>query len=94
MSAFILLPLPSGKDAEPHEFSTSGSLADIKNIVYVGMPSMLRQGLNSISVMLLNQCAAPYGDAAIAAMSIVSRVINAMFCVGLGIGQGFQSVSA
>ncbi len=95
VSAFILLlPFLRGKTQSRMSFRYMGSLADIKNIVYVGMPSMLRQGLNSISVMLLNQCAAPYGDAAIAAMSIVSRVINAMFCVGLGIGQGFQPVSA
>jgi len=55
---------------------------------------MLRQGLASVSVMLLNVQAAVYGDAAIAAMSIASRVINLLFCVGIGIGQGFQPVSA
>lgn len=69
-------------------------LGDIQNIIAVGLPSLMRQGLNSISVMALNQCAAVYGDAAIAAMSIVSRVINFLFCVALGIGQGFQPVSA
>lgn len=63
------------------------------NIVSVGFPSLVRQGLGSVSVMLLNQQAAVFGDAAIAAMSIVSRVINFLFCVGLGIGQGFQPVS-
>ncbi len=68
------------------------SLKRIKNIVLVGLPSMMRQGLNSISVMVLNQAAAPYGDEAIAAMSIVARVIGFMFCVGLGLGQGFQPV--
>ncbi len=67
---------------------------DICNIIAVGLPSLMRQGLNSISVMALNRCAAVYGDAAIAAMSIVSRVINFLFCVALGIGQGFQPVSA
>ena len=66
----------------------------VKDIVFVGMPSMIRQGLGSLSVMMLNWCAGPYGDAAIAAMSISSRIVNAMFCVGLGIGQGFQPVSA
>ena len=55
---------------------------------------MMRQGLNGISVMVLNQCASIYGDASIAAMSIVSRVINFLFCIGLGLGQGFQPVSA
>ena len=69
------------------------SMQDVWNICAVGFPSMVRQGLGSISVMVLNLQAAPFGDAAIAAMSIVSRVINFLFCVGLGIGQGFQPVS-
>ncbi|MCD8122419.1 MAG: hypothetical protein LUE65_09330 [Clostridiales bacterium] len=43
---------------------------------------------------MLNRCSAVYGDAAIAAMSIVARVINFLFCVSLGIAQGFQPVSA
>lgn len=68
------------------------SVHTVGQIVTVGLPSLFRQGLNSISVMLLNQCAMPYGDAAIAAMSICSRVNNFLFCVGLGIGQGFQPV--
>ena len=70
------------------------SRKDITNIIAVGFPSLMRQGLNSVSVMVLNLCSAVYGDAAIAAMSIVSRVINFLFCVALGIGQGFQPVSA
>ena len=63
-------------------------------ILSVGFPSLLRQGLNSISGMTLNWCAASFGDAAIASMSIVSRVMNFLFCITIGIGQGFQPVSA
>lgn len=63
------------------------------DIVSVGFPSMIRQGLASLSTMVLNHCAAVYGDAAIAAMSIVSRVNFFMFAVGLGMGQGFQPVA-
>jgi Na+-driven multidrug efflux pump len=66
----------------------------VGSIVMVGMPSMMRQGLSSVSVMVLNLCAQPYGDAAIAAMSITSRIVMMMFCVSVGIGQGFQPVSA
>lgn len=63
------------------------------NIVSTGFPSMIRQGLGSISTMILNhQCAYFYGDEAVAAMSIVSRCAMFLFCVGLGIGQGFQPV--
>ncbi|MCD8121810.1 MAG: MATE family efflux transporter [Clostridiales bacterium] len=64
-----------------------------KEIVTIGFPSMSRQGLQSISTMLLNNYAAVYGDAAVAAMSIVSRIVFLVFAVGLGVGQGYQPVS-
>lgn len=44
--------------------------------------------------MTLNFAAGIYGDEAIAAMSVVSRISNLIFSVGVGIGQGFQPVSA
>ncbi|MBQ6335848.1 MAG: MATE family efflux transporter [Ruminococcus sp.] len=64
------------------------------NIATTGFPSMLRQGLNSFSTVILNTLCAPYGDAAVAAMSIVSRIVFFAFSVALGVGQGFQPVSA
>ena len=63
-------------------------------IISGGLPSLIRQGLGSISVMVLNNACKPYEDAAIAAMSIVSRIINFLFSVGLGIGQGYQPVAS
>ena len=70
--------------------------ADIKiplNIIITGLPSLVRQGLNSVSTMVLNAQAKAFGDAAIAAMGYVGRTSSLIFCVGLGIGQGFQPVS-
>ena len=64
------------------------------NIMTTGFPSLLRQGLNSITTVLLNSCCAVYGDAAVAAMSIVNRIIFFAFSIAIGIGQGFQPVSA
>ncbi len=63
------------------------------NIVATGVPSMLRQGLHSVSTVFLNTCCAPYGDAAVAAMSIVSRIVFFAFSIAIGVGQGFQPVS-
>lgn len=54
----------------------------------------MRQGLSSVSTMILNGQAGLYGDAAVAAMSIVNRICFFVFAVGLGIGQGFQPVAA
>lgn len=62
----------------------------VREIIYGGSPSLSRQGLASISVVLLNLAAASYGDAAVAAMSIVSRVTMFVMSVIVGLGQGFQ----
>ena len=70
----------------------SKGLPYLKNIVSTGFPSLMRQGLSSISTMLLNNSAAIYGDAAVAAMTIVNRICFFIFAVGLGIGQGYQPV--
>ncbi len=69
-------------------------LHEVIMILCVGFPSMVRQGLSSISTMVLNAQAAVYGDAAVAAMSIVNRISMFIFSVGLGMGQGFQPVAA
>lgn len=66
----------------------------IGNIVATGIPSFARQALNSVSTMVLNISARPYGDACIAAMSIVAKCAMLIFSVGVGIGQGFQPVSS
>ncbi len=63
-------------------------------IIKTGFPSLIRQGLTSISTMMLNGQAGIYGDAAVAAMAIVNRITFLIFSVALGIGQGFQPVSA
>ncbi len=68
--------------------------AIVLNIMATGFPSLLRQALNSITTVMLNNSCADYGDAAVAAMSIVSRIVFFAFSVALGVGQGFQPVSA
>lgn len=65
---------------------------DVLNIIATGFPSLVRQGLASASTIVLNHQAKLYGDAAVAAMSIVSRISMMIFSAGLGIGQGFQPV--
>lgn len=68
------------------------NLKFIWDIVATGFPSFIRNGLSSISTMILNIMSAPYGDACIAAMSISSRCGMLIFSVCVGIGQGFQPV--
>lgn len=74
----------------------------IKNMKYLpsligqifggGLPSLCRQGLASLATVALNLAAGPYGDAAIAAMSIVMRIAFFAGSTVIGFGQGFQPV--
>ncbi len=71
----------------------TGDARILGDIIITGLPSFARQGLNSVSTMVLNSQAKAFGDAAIAAMGYVGRTSSLIFSVGLGIGQGFQPVS-
>lgn len=68
------------------------SLMRYRTILRFGLPSLARQGIASVSVIVTNFAAQPYGDAAIAAIAIVSRVAMFMNSAIIGFGQGFQPV--
>jgi len=64
------------------------------SICRVGLPSLIRQSMTSVTNGILNNLTKAFGDAAIAAMSVVSKFSMFLMCVGLGMGQGFQPVAA
>ncbi len=64
-----------------------------RDVIATGMPAFYRQGLASISMVFLNKGAAPFGDSAIAAMTIVARTMQFMGSALIGFGQGFQPVA-
>ena len=57
-----------------------------------GIPSLLRQGLMSAASIFINHFAKNYGDAAIAAITIVNRICMFANSIIFGFGQGFQPV--
>lgn len=94
-TVILLMPFLKGKTVTRIRIRyITRDISDVKNIMLTGLPSLARQGLNSISTTLVNVQAAAYGDAAIAAMSIVGRCGNLLFSFALGIAQGFQPVCA
>lgn len=67
--------------------------ADVGEIFRGGFPSLCRQALASLATIVLNLMAGHFGgDAAIAAMSVASRIMHLAFAAILGFGQGFQPV--
>ena len=62
-------------------------------IFKIGLPSLSRQGLASLSTVALNVQAGVYGDAAVAGMSITGRIFMFVLAIMVGLGQGFQPVA-
>ena len=71
-------------------FSPNGRM--YREIFKGGVPSLFRQGLGSVSIVCLNTAAAVYGDAAVAAMGIVNRLMQFGGSTIIGFGQGFQPI--
>jgi putative MATE family efflux protein len=74
----------------PRNFSPSPD--KYREILRGGSPSLLRQCVAGLSVVLLNRAAGVYSDAVIAAISIVNRVFLMAGSAIIGFGQGFQPV--
>lgn len=68
------------------------SVKRIALILSCGLPSFGRQGFSCAATICLNNAAGNYGDAAIAAFSIVTRITMFAYSALLGFGQGFQPV--
>ena len=81
---------PDAITIDPRNFKPTANMYG--RILYIGFPSLGRQGIASVSTILLNTAAGVYGDAAIAAMSIVTRFIMFINSSIIGFGQGFQPV--
>ena len=59
-------------------------------IIKGGLPSLARQSLASVATICLNHAAQPFGDAVIAAMGVVQRIVMFGASAMIGFGQGFQ----
>lgn len=57
-----------------------------------GIPSFIRQVMLGVATSLLNNAAAPFGDAAIAGIAVVQRITSFANFFQIGIGQGLQPI--
>lgn len=60
------------------------------NVLSIGIPAGINSALMSISTILLNNALIPYGDAAVAAMGIVTKVYLFIVFIHMGISNGIQ----
>lgn len=72
---------------------TSRHISDYIVVFKTGLPTVFRQSLGSIATTLLNYAVRPYGDAAMAAVSIANKIYMLIRNMLIGVGQGFQPVA-
>ena len=89
---FLLVMIRKGGNIQIRFQNFKPSLHFYIEVIRGGIPSLFRQGLASVATICLNHAAGVYGDAAIAGMSIVSRIMMFVNSALIGFGQGFQPV--
>lgn len=89
---FLLVMTRKGDSIQINFRNFKPSLYFYQEIIRGGIPALFRQGLASVATICLNHAASVYGDAAIAGMSIVSRIMMFANSALIGFGQGFQPV--
>ncbi len=89
----LLIGTSKGENIHLHIRNIRLNLHFLRELVNGGMPSLLRQGMAAMATLLMNNLAGNLGgDAAIAGMSIVTRVTLMMSAALIGFGQGYQPV--
>ena len=67
---------------------------NVYHILVGGLPNFARQGITSLSLVLLNMVAAGFGEEVIAALTVSQRVAAVAYMLVIGWGQGFQPICA
>ena len=65
----------------------------VRETTLMGLPSLLRMGLAVVANIFVNKIAGAYSDSALAATSVVTRIMMLPSFALLGFGQGFQPVA-
>jgi Na+-driven multidrug efflux pump len=92
----IMLYLETGKNGNVRVsiISARPDVEHIKEILAGGAPNFCRQGITSMSSVILNNVAGLYGVSVIAAVTVAHRVAYIAYALVIGFGQGFQPVCA
>lgn len=91
-AVLLLFTLREKKLIRPTLRSLSFRLAAFGDVMQSGLPTLLRQGLMSLSSALLTRAGAAFSEAALAGMGLAVRICTLYASAVIGFGQGFQPV--
>ena len=82
----------AGCEVHPRLRDAAPSRRVYADIMRSGLPTLLRQGLMSLSGALLMRQSAAFGEASLAGMGLAMRALSLVSSAVIGFGQGFQPV--
>ena len=92
--AVLIFPYLSRRSVLSLSFKNISFASDIlREVTLMGIPSLLRMGLSVAAGILVNNIAGSYSDSALAATSVVTRIMMLPTSATLGFGQGFMPVA-
>ncbi|MCR5108722.1 MAG: MATE family efflux transporter [Lachnospiraceae bacterium] len=96
ISGCIVLFLTTGRNGNVGIRLSKARLSweNIRKILTGGAPNFSRQGISSVSSVILNNAAGGFGSYAIAALTIALRISYIAYSLVIGFGQGFQPICA
>jgi Na+-driven multidrug efflux pump len=65
----------------------------VREISFMGFPSLMRMGLSVVCLLLINRLAGQYSDSALAGITVVTRIMMLPNMALLGFAQGFMPVA-
>jgi putative MATE family efflux protein len=96
IASFLILLYPYTRRDSILRIKTTLFIPDLSilsEVCKMGVPTLLRTGLMTVSSIVMNNIAGTFGNSAIAAMSVADRSMRFFGSVLIGLGQGFQPVA-
>ncbi len=96
ISGCLVLFISTGRNGNVKIRLRSAKLSaeNTRKILVGGAPNFCRQGISSVSSVILNNVAGGFGSYAIAALTIALRISYIAYALVIGFGQGFQPICA
>ena len=96
LTGMVMLCMETRKDGNLR-IDLRKSKLDVKHLTAIlsgGAPNFCRQGISSVSSLLLNQVAGGFSVDALAAVTIANKITYIAYALVIGFGQGFQPICA
>ena len=93
-AVLLLMSTRKNGNVPVYPLKAQSDLVHLKKMLAGGAPNFCRQGITSISGVVMNHAAGAFGEPVLAGMTIALRLLQMGYALVIGFGQGFQPICA